>query len=112
MDIKQELVNRAEELIVSDKIEKEFILGNSGSKTTFNRIKAYLTIKNKTGASLAILHPPYHDIIKFSDKKEDLSNAPTNEDFLKKFKKVVENSRDLLKKDGYLAIIIGDKYTG
>ncbi|OIP53309.1 hypothetical protein AUK10_02500 [Candidatus Gracilibacteria bacterium CG2_30_37_12] len=112
VDIKQELVDRAKELITSDKIEKEFILGNSGSKTTFNRIKAYLTLKNKSGANLVILHPPYHDIIKFSDKKEDLSNAQTNEDFLKKFKRVVENSRDLLKKDGYLAIIIGDKYTG
>jgi len=48
VDIKQELVDRAKELITSDKIEKEFILGNSGSKTTFNRIKAYLTLKNKS----------------------------------------------------------------
>ncbi|MCK9272441.1 site-specific DNA-methyltransferase [Candidatus Gracilibacteria bacterium] len=110
VDIKEELVNRAKELITSDKIKKEFLLGNSGSKLTQNRIKTYLTLQNRKGADLVLLHPPYFDIIKFSDKKQDLSNAPNITEFLKMFNKVLQNSFNLLKGGGYMGIIIGDKY--
>jgi len=110
VDIKEELVNRAKELITSDKIKKEFLLGNSGSKLTQNRIKTYLTLQNRKWADLVLLHPPYFDIIKFSDKKQDLSNAPNITEFLKMFNKVLQNSFNLLKWGWYMWIIIGDKY--
>jgi hypothetical protein len=32
-----------------------------------------------------LLHPPYADIIKFTDKKEDLSNSGSVENFLLDF---------------------------
>lgn len=61
---------------------------------------------------LVILHPPYWDIIKFSKDQRDLSNATTIQDFLFKIGKIVEKVTEVLDKDRYLAIIIGDKYSG
>lgn len=60
---------------------------------------------------LLIMHPPYHDIIKFSRSIDDLSNAPSTEDFVKMFAKVLDNTTPYLEKGRYLAIVIGDKYS-
>jgi len=59
---------------------------------------------------LLIMHPPYHDIIKFSKNKEDLSNAPTTDDFFKMFGEVLDNTTPYLESGRYLGIVIGDKY--
>jgi len=59
---------------------------------------------------LVIMHPPYHDIIKFSKDEEDLSNAKTTEDFVKMFGEVLDNTTPYLEKGRYLGIVIGDKY--
>ena len=58
-----------------------------------------------------IMHPPYWDIIKFSKKKNDLSNAKTIEEFLKLFGKIVDKTYPLLDKGRYFALVIGDKYS-
>jgi DNA modification methylase len=59
---------------------------------------------------LLIMHPPYHDIIKFSKNREDLSNAPTTETFINMFGEVLDNATPYLEKGRYLGIVIGDKY--
>ena len=64
----------------------------------------------KKAAQFLVLHPPYDDIIKFSDKKEDLSNCKSTEEFYNLFKKVAKNGYDLLEKGRFAALIIGDKY--
>lgn len=61
-------------------------------------------------AQLVIMHPPYHDIIKFSKKRDDLSNAISTQAFIEMFGKVVENVSKALDKKRYLAVVIGDKY--
>ncbi len=58
-----------------------------------------------------IFHPPYWDIIKFSENKNDLSNAKSIEDFLKGFGKVLDNCLPLLDKKRYAAVVISDKYS-
>jgi hypothetical protein len=60
---------------------------------------------------LVILHPPYHDIIKFSQDKNDLSNARNTKEFLNMFGQVVENITPYLAEERYLALVIGDKYS-
>jgi hypothetical protein len=57
-----------------------------------------------------ILHPPYWDIIKFSDNKNDLSNTESLDAFLKSFGDVIDNSTKYLEKNRYCACVIGDKY--
>lgn len=78
------------------------------SKTfDINRIKAIYNIDN---VQFIIYHPPYWDIIKFSEDSNDLSNSPTLEDFIENFKKVVSNTSTILEKGRYCAVVIGDKY--
>ena len=60
---------------------------------------------------LLIMHPPYHDIVKFSEDQRDLSNAENTEKFLQMFGDAVDNATPFLEKERYLALIIGDKYT-
>lgn len=57
-----------------------------------------------------IMHPPYWDIIKFSDNPNDLSNAERLDGFLDSFGKVIDNTTKVLDKDRYCACVIGDKY--
>ena len=57
-----------------------------------------------------IIHPPYWDIIKFSDNKNDLSNTESLEEFLDSFGEVIDNSTKYLEKNRYCACVIGDKY--
>lgn len=57
-----------------------------------------------------MMHPPYHNIIRFSEDKRDLSNAETTEDFLTMFGRTVDNATPFLEKGRYLALVIGDKY--
>lgn len=59
-----------------------------------------------------IMHPPYWDIIKFSDDARDLSNAQTLDAFLAMLGKVMEKTYPLLEKGRYFALVIGDKYSG
>ncbi len=61
---------------------------------------------------LALLHPPYHDIVKFSGLREDLSNAGTVEEFILMFRNVMSGVDSVLDKGRFLAIVIGDKYAG
>jgi len=57
-----------------------------------------------------IMHPPYMDIVKFTDKKEDLSQISDLSQFVKVFSKVVGNGLKYLEKNRYFAIVIGDVY--
>ena len=73
----------------------------------------YKPILEKHGTKsvqLVIMHPPYHDIIKFSDDPRDLSNAPSVEVFLEGFGKAVDNTVPFLDKGRSLVLVIGDKY--
>lgn len=61
---------------------------------------------------LAILHPPYHDIIRFSPLPECLSNQPGVEEFVESFADVVKGVTAVLQPKRFLAVVIGDKYSG
>ena len=61
-------------------------------------------------ADCILLHPPYHDIIRFSADGRDLSNAADEAAFLCAFERVVANAVQLLRPGGHLALVIGDAY--
>ena len=112
VELKQELVD-----YVSQKFDQKqlvtdvnIICGDSASDDIQDKIKARLEIMGEEKAQFLILHPPYDDIIKFSDKKEDLSNCSSTEEFYELFKKVAKNGYDMLEKGRFAALIIGDKY--
>jgi len=89
-----------------DNVISEVVTGDSRKIN----LKETLDKLNVKQVQLLIMHPPYHDIIKFTAKKEDLSNAPTTDDFIKMFGEVLDNASPYLEKGRYLAIVIGDKY--
>lgn len=72
--------------------------------------KKILEKREISKVQLVIMHPPYHDIIKFSNDLRDLSNAPSLEKFLEMFGRVVDKTYPILQEGRYLAVVIGDKY--
>jgi len=92
----------------SHNVITEIINGDSSAIDYKTELKR-LGIKS---VQFIIMHPPYWDIIKFSNKKNDLSNAATIENFLGLFGKIVDNTRPILDKGRFFALVIGDKYSG
>lgn len=80
-----------------------------GDCTTINW-QSLLADYGQRHAQLAIMHPPYFDIINFSDDERDLSNAPSVDDFLGQMAAAVAQVKPVLQRGRHLAVIIGDKY--
>jgi len=74
------------------------------------KINKSFTKLNSDEIQFLIMHPPYMDIIKFTNKKEDLSQISDLSLFIKVFVKVVENGLRYLENNRYFAIVIGDVY--
>ncbi|MDI6917266.1 MAG: DNA methyltransferase [Thermoplasmatales archaeon] len=103
------IAENAKKLIEKEKnrygVRTEVVVGDSVSEKIWKEVD---NINKKF--QLIIMHPPYWDIIKFSRKKNDLSNAKTLEDFLSRFSMVVKNTYPLLENERFLVLVIGDKY--
>lgn len=110
VDIQSELIERAIDLIDSKSIKSHFITWDSWSKKTLKDIEKVLESEKIQWVDLALLHPPYADIIKFTDKKEDLSNSDGIDWFISDFSKTLKNTYKLLNDKGYMIIVMGDKY--
>lgn len=111
IDIQKKLVDYVGKNIETKKNFFYFVAGDSTKTDTFDKVKETLKNHKKKNVQLAILHPPYADIIKFSDLKDDLSNTKSLKEFLEKFAQVLKNTMDILENGRYLAIVIGDKYS-
>lgn len=72
--------------------------------------RALLRAHGRDSAQLVILHPPYYDIIRFSDDPRDLSNAASLDAFLTMLGTLVDRVNEVLDSGRYLALVIGDKY--
>lgn len=85
--------------------------GDSAQATTRDRVRA--TMREAWGqdcADLLMLHPPYADIIQFSEDEADLSNAADTETFLATFERVARHGYELLRPGRFAVLVIGDKY--
>jgi len=111
IDIQQQLVEHIQSKVDPKENFCGLIAGDSTKPETFNKVKDALGEQKRQSIQLAILHPPYGDIIKFSNLDGDLSNSKSLNDFLGRFSLVLKNTIDILAKRRYLIIVIGDKYT-
>jgi len=111
IELNPNVAQRAKELIEKeenkDNVVSDVIIGDS----RIIDIKQILDQYKIDQVQLLIMHPPYHDIIKFSEDNRDLSNARNTEEFLKMFGEVVDNVTPYLEKERYFALVIGDKYS-
>ena len=86
------------------------LVGDSTTTLTAKRVRATLKEWGGAAADCIILHPPYHDIIRFSERDGDLSRVSTEAAFLDKIGLVARHAYELLKPAGFMALVIGDKY--
>ena len=112
VELKQDLVDRVSEKFTPKQLvtDVNLVCADSTSQDAVEKVKARLEIMGEEKAQFLMLHPPYDDIIKFSDKKEDLSNCESTEQFYDMFEKVAQNGYDLLEKGRFACLIIGDSY--
>lgn len=106
IEIDEEIASRARELVEREEnpynVTTEIITGDSTEEETYRDLGNF---------QMVIMHPPYWDIIKFTGKKEDLSNSPSLKDFLSKFRRAVHLASEHLEPGRYLVLVIGDKYS-
>ncbi|HEY67506.1 MAG TPA: hypothetical protein G4N97_04460 [Thermoflexia bacterium] len=95
--------------LLDDRIH--ILQGDSTRPETAARVRETLAAMGTDHAQLLMLHPPYHDIIRFSNAPADLSNAPTLDAFLDRFETVARRGFDLLESGRFAVLVIGDKYT-
>lgn len=91
--------------------QKEGIIADTfvDDSRTFDT-KRILETYNINSVQFIIYHPPYWDIIKFSEDENDLSNSTSLDEFINNFRQVVRNTSAILEKGRYCAVVIGDKY--
>jgi len=115
IELKPELAQQARARIRSEKnphqIKTQVLTGDSSHPVSTPRaIAKALKAVGRDQAQLLMLHPPYHSIINFSDRPDDLSNCASVETFTKKFGQVVETFTPFLESNRYLTLVIGDMY--
>lgn len=113
VELKEELAEGVSEKFTPKQLvtDVNIICADSTTESAKEKIQARLEVMGEKKAQFLVLHPPYDDIIKFSNKKEDLSNCSSTEEFYDLFEKVAKNGYDLLEKGRFAVLIIGDKYS-
>lgn len=110
IELQKDIASEAEERINSEikpDVKSIVLNGNSKNYELSSILKSYEVDK----IQFIMYHPPYWDIIKFSEDKEDLSNCTTIDAFKEDFGKVIDNCDKYLEEERYCAIVIGDKYS-
>jgi hypothetical protein len=112
VELKDDLVSYVRTKIPDDALGTQIRLlqGDSTQRGTAIQVRQALKEWGESYAQLLVLHPPYHDIIQFSDTPADLSNAPTLDTFLDRFQSVARHGYHLLAPGRFAVLVIGDKY--
>jgi len=112
VELQQKMVDYVSEKFSARQLVKDvnILCADSASSEVSAMVQDRLEIMGKDKAQFLVLHPPYDDIIKFSDIEGDLSACKTTEEFYDLFENVARNGYELLEKGRFAALIIGDKY--
>jgi len=111
VELQPEVADQARRAIASEPnhygVHAEVLTGDSAEADFASLLRS----RGSEQAQLVIVHPPYHDIIRFSTDERDLSNAPSVEEFLERLLRVIVRAAAVLEAGRYLALVIGDKYS-
>ncbi len=114
VELNPDVATRSEERIAqaenTQDVTTQVIVADTSGSGTDALVREALSQLDRDCADCLILHPPYHDIIRFSTDPRDLANAPDEAAFLTMFRRAVENACALLRPGRFLALVIGDKY--
>jgi DNA modification methylase len=86
--------------------------GDSACPKLAKLLQPHLKALNRETVDHVLLHPPYWDIISFTEgaDERDLSGCENLEGFLDMFEQVVQNGAKLLEPGRFMTLVIGDKY--
>lgn len=110
VELQNRMVNHIKKIIVKEQNRYNVTIEVVEGESSTIDYEALLAKYEQKSVQLIIMHPPYYDIIKFSDDPRDLSNASSTEGFLSMMGAVISNAAKVLERGRYLAIVIGDKY--
>ena len=110
VELQSRMVDHAKKLVSAEPNKHNVIVDVVQGDSAIIDYKALLADYGQRSVQLVIMHPPYFDIIKFSDDTRDLSNAESVENFLEMMGAIVDNASQVLDKGRYLVVVIGDKY--
>ena len=94
----------------SESPDLNIIAGDSAAAETADEILQRLAAYGADSVQFLIMHPPYHNIIKFSDSDADLSNCRDVNHFLERFMAAYANMGQFLEPGRHLAVVLGDIY--
>jgi hypothetical protein len=111
IELNPEVASEAGKLVAREpnrlSIKTEIVIGDSRTIDA----QGMLDKQRVKKVQLLIMHPPYHDIISFSDDDKDLSNARSTSQFVKMFGETLDNATPVLERGRYFGLVIGDKYS-
>ena len=110
VELQRRMVAQAKQLVAAEPNEHGVVIDVIEGDSATIDYTALLARYGQKSVQLVIMHPPYFDIIKFSDDASDLSNASSVEHFVEMMGAVVDNVAQVLDKGRYLVVVIGDKY--
>lgn len=111
-DINDEIIHYVESKMDSNSKIKYFIhnCDITNGEIVKSMVESNLKAVGKRTVDLIMSHPPYLNIVKFTDKKEDLSNISNLNEFISKFVEATRNVWQFLRVGKYYCLIIGDIY--
>lgn len=109
-DINDEIVDCVKNKMRESDAEYSIHIEDSTSERAERLLQADLKRFADDCVDLMIAHPPYFDIIKFTDKVNDLSNATSLEAFFSMFRTMITRMLPYIRKNGHLAVVVGDLY--
>tara|TARA_Y100000310_G_C20694709_1_gene824736 strand:+ start:1392 stop:2147 length:756 start_codon:yes stop_codon:yes gene_type:complete len=95
---------------VADLLNRKCIINDVNPKEEYITKGDSVNFNPGSKVQLIFMHPPYHSIIKYSNKKEDGSNHKSIPKFLDWFEKVVKNVTPYLEKNRFLILVCGNIY--
>ncbi len=113
LDINPEMIDYVSAQVDLFTNEREYFIGKCNSADPVASKACVQQGLNKLGTTsvqFVLMHPPYMDIVKFTEDPEDMSRIGDLKAFLSKFKDVCENSLTFLDKNRYFGVVIGDVY--
>ncbi len=112
VEISEAMIRRVRDKLGSGAAERgvHVIHGDSSSRAIIKPVREILKTEGCEQAQLLVLHPPYHNIIRFTQHQNDLSNIPNTRGFLKAFRRVAKIGYELLESGRFAVLVIGDKY--
>ena len=110
-DINQEIIDYVESRMNPD---DSILYDIHNCDVTSDKFKECINVSlekfNKSKVDFFIAHPPYMDIVKFTNHECDLSRLNNLDRFLDKFMCSMHNAYSSLSNNKYFAVVIGDVY--